>query len=230
MSCAELIHAFICNRYVPILAGKQRYPVIRDANGVVLSLPPIINSDHSKISTETKNIFIESVYCLPFLILILFSARVGLRCSHVPRGRHIFLGRGTCHVALPPSTDKLLCFSMNSRFKSCMIYMRRCTATDLTKAKTVLQMITCMFSEYCAKPFTIEPVDVVTPDGVTTSYPDLSSRTEVVEASKLNRRIGIDCWAPKLAELLNRMQLPTDVAENGRDLVVSVSFCQLLFL
>lgn len=35
------------------------YPVIYDANGVVLSLPPIINGDHSKITLNTKNVFIE---------------------------------------------------------------------------------------------------------------------------------------------------------------------------
>lgn len=36
------------------------YPVIRDSSGIVLSLPPIINGDHSKVSTSTRNIFIES--------------------------------------------------------------------------------------------------------------------------------------------------------------------------
>lgn len=35
------------------------YPVIYDKNGVVMSLPPIINGDHSKITLKTKNIFIE---------------------------------------------------------------------------------------------------------------------------------------------------------------------------
>ena len=35
------------------------YPVIFDANRVVCSMPPIINSDHSKISTKTRNVFIE---------------------------------------------------------------------------------------------------------------------------------------------------------------------------
>lgn len=35
------------------------YPVIYDSKGVVLSLPPIINGDHSKITLNTKNIFIE---------------------------------------------------------------------------------------------------------------------------------------------------------------------------
>ena len=35
------------------------YPVVEDSNGVVLSLPPIINGDHSKITLSTKNILIE---------------------------------------------------------------------------------------------------------------------------------------------------------------------------
>ncbi|VDK17348.1 unnamed protein product [Anisakis simplex] len=30
--------------YLPIIAGKERYPVIRDSNGIVLSMPPIINA------------------------------------------------------------------------------------------------------------------------------------------------------------------------------------------
>lgn len=45
--------------YVPIIYGESNYPVITDSNGVVLSLPPIINGDHSKITLDTKNVFIE---------------------------------------------------------------------------------------------------------------------------------------------------------------------------
>ena len=35
------------------------YPVIYDSNDVVLSMPPIINGNHSKITLDTKNVFIE---------------------------------------------------------------------------------------------------------------------------------------------------------------------------
>jgi phenylalanyl-tRNA synthetase beta chain len=45
--------------FLPIIRDSPVYPVIYDANGVILSLPPIINGDHSKISVNTKNIFIE---------------------------------------------------------------------------------------------------------------------------------------------------------------------------
>jgi phenylalanyl-tRNA synthetase beta chain len=46
-------------RYLPIIKDSPVYPVIYDANHVVCSLPPIINSDHSKITVDTRNIFIE---------------------------------------------------------------------------------------------------------------------------------------------------------------------------
>uniref|UniRef100_A0A8C7XK70 Phenylalanine--tRNA ligase beta subunit n=1 Tax=Oryzias sinensis TaxID=183150 RepID=A0A8C7XK70_9TELE len=45
--------------YLHIIEDKPVYPVIYDSNGVVLSMPPIINGDHSKISLTTKNVFIE---------------------------------------------------------------------------------------------------------------------------------------------------------------------------
>uniref|UniRef100_A0A0A9Y0Q5 Phenylalanine--tRNA ligase beta subunit n=1 Tax=Lygus hesperus TaxID=30085 RepID=A0A0A9Y0Q5_LYGHE len=46
-------------QYLPIIRDSPVYPIIKDANGVVLSLPPIINGDHSKITLQTKNVFIE---------------------------------------------------------------------------------------------------------------------------------------------------------------------------
>ena len=46
--------------YLPIIKDSPVYPVIYDSNDVVLSMPPIINGDHSKISVNTKNVFIEA--------------------------------------------------------------------------------------------------------------------------------------------------------------------------
>ena len=45
--------------FLKILEGQPLYPVIYDAEGRVLSLPPIINGDHSKITLDTKDVFIE---------------------------------------------------------------------------------------------------------------------------------------------------------------------------
>ncbi|KAK2108370.1 hypothetical protein P7K49_013535 [Saguinus oedipus] len=46
-------------QYLHIIENKPLYPVIYDSNGVVLSMPPIINGDHSRITVNTRNVFIE---------------------------------------------------------------------------------------------------------------------------------------------------------------------------
>ncbi|KAL7530611.1 hypothetical protein ACHAWF_003452 [Thalassiosira exigua] len=45
--------------YVPIIKDSPLYPVVLDAEGTVLSLPPIINGSKSRITLDTKNVFIE---------------------------------------------------------------------------------------------------------------------------------------------------------------------------
>nr|XP_019563908.2 phenylalanine--tRNA ligase beta subunit-like [Aedes albopictus] len=136
--------------YLPIIRDSPVYPVIYDSNGVVLSLPPIINGDHSKIKLETKNIFIE------------------------------------------------------------------CTATDLTKAKIVLDTLVCMFSAHCARPFTVEACAVVNPNGETVHYPELAFRKEIVSAEKVNALIGIKETPESMAKMLNRL-LPTTQSVTNKD-------------
>lgn len=46
-------------KYLHIIRDSPVYPVIFDSKRTVCSLPPIINSNHSKINLNTKNIFIE---------------------------------------------------------------------------------------------------------------------------------------------------------------------------
>ncbi|XP_026134556.1 phenylalanine--tRNA ligase beta subunit-like [Carassius auratus] len=135
--------------YLHIIENEPLYPVIYDSNGVVLSMPPIINGDHSKISLNTKNIFIE------------------------------------------------------------------CTATDLTKAKTTLDMVVTMFSEYCEEPFTVEEAEVVYPDGRLCVYPELAYRTETLSGDFINKRVGISESAESIAQLLTRMCLRSEVSGEG---------------
>ncbi|KAJ8954973.1 hypothetical protein NQ318_000404 [Aromia moschata] len=108
--------------YLHIIKDSPVYPVITDSNGVVVSLPPIINGDHTKIKLTTKNVFIE------------------------------------------------------------------CTATDLTKAKIVLDTLVCMFSQHCSNKHTVEYCEVINPNGTSVLYPGLRYRTEVVSAKKINKK------------------------------------------
>ncbi|KAG1840066.1 hypothetical protein DFJ58DRAFT_733024 [Suillus subalutaceus] len=48
------------SRYLHIIRDSVVYPIIYDAEDHVLSMPPIINSEHSKITLETKNVFIDT--------------------------------------------------------------------------------------------------------------------------------------------------------------------------
>ncbi|MCL2032547.1 MAG: phenylalanine--tRNA ligase subunit beta [Methanomassiliicoccaceae archaeon] len=45
--------------YAHLLEGKERYPIIFDKNGEVLSFPPIINGTLTAVRPDTKNIFID---------------------------------------------------------------------------------------------------------------------------------------------------------------------------
>ncbi|KAM9733543.1 phenylalanine--tRNA ligase beta subunit isoform 1-T1 [Menidia menidia] len=142
--------------YLPIIEDKPMYPVIYDSNGLVLSMPPIINGDHSKISLQTKNVFIE------------------------------------------------------------------CTATDLTKAKIVLDMMVTMFSEYCSQPFTVEEAEVVYPDGRTCIYPELAYRKETLSSEFINRKVGIKESTERIAQLLTRMCLLSRATGAGDEIEVEI--------
>ena len=141
--------------FVPIIKDSPVHPVIYDKNNVVLSLPPIINGEHSKITLNTKNVFIEI------------------------------------------------------------------TATDLTKASIVLDTLITMFSQYCDKPFTVEPVETLLPGGEKLTYPKLSSRKEVISASKACATIGVDLKPTRVAELLTKMCLESKVT-SGDNIEVTI--------
>eukprot|EP00568_Trieres_chinensis_P006681 CAMPEP_0183293268 /NCGR_PEP_ID=MMETSP0160_2-20130417/2013_1 /TAXON_ID=2839 ORGANISM="Odontella Sinensis, Strain Grunow 1884" /NCGR_SAMPLE_ID=MMETSP0160_2 /ASSEMBLY_ACC=CAM_ASM_000250 /LENGTH=648 /DNA_ID=CAMNT_0025454355 /DNA_START=44 /DNA_END=1987 /DNA_ORIENTATION=+ len=142
--------------YVPIIKDSPLYPVVLDADEVVMSLPPIINGAHSKISLDTKNVFVE------------------------------------------------------------------CTATDLTKANIVLDTVVAMFSEHCARPFTVEPVTVsfVDDDGVETkSYvtPQMYTRRERAGVDFVNSLIGIDAEPETMVDLCDKLQLGPAALVAGED-------------
>eukprot|EP00557_Chaetoceros_sp_GSL56_P000084 CAMPEP_0176497796 /NCGR_PEP_ID=MMETSP0200_2-20121128/11939_1 /TAXON_ID=947934 /ORGANISM="Chaetoceros sp., Strain GSL56" /LENGTH=639 /DNA_ID=CAMNT_0017895881 /DNA_START=217 /DNA_END=2132 /DNA_ORIENTATION=- len=98
-----------------------------------------------------------------------------------------------------------------------------CTATDLTKANIVLDTVVSMFSEYAAKPFSVEPVLVnfVNDSGdVVKSYitPQMYTRKERADVDFVNSIIGIDITAERMVDLCNKIQLgPATLATNPQD-------------
>ncbi|KAF1399738.1 Leucine-rich repeat-containing protein 47, partial [Spheniscus magellanicus] len=47
------------HKYLQLLDGKDNYPCLVDAEGIVISFPPITNSEKTKISRDTSNLFLE---------------------------------------------------------------------------------------------------------------------------------------------------------------------------
>ncbi|PSR96575.1 Phenylalanine--tRNA ligase beta subunit like [Actinidia chinensis var. chinensis] len=82
-----------------------------------------------------------------------------------------------------------------------------CTATDLTKAKIVLNTMVTMFSVYCQSKFEVEPVEVVYSDGKSSIYPDLSLYHMEVPLSYITDIVGVPLDENEVASLLNKMQL-----------------------
>ncbi|KAF2325660.1 hypothetical protein GH714_032315 [Hevea brasiliensis] len=92
-----------------------------------------------------------------------------------------------------------------------------CTATDLTKAKIVLNTMVTTFSAYCKRKFEVEPVEVIYSDGKAYVYPDLSSYNMEVPLSYITGSIGVSFRAEEVTSLLNRMQLQAEQSVSDAD-------------
>ena len=70
--------------FLHIIRDSPVYPVIVDSNDVVCSMPPIINGEHSKLTLDTKNIFIECTatdYTKANIVLNTMLAMYGQYCG-----------------------------------------------------------------------------------------------------------------------------------------------------
>ncbi|XP_022766428.1 phenylalanine--tRNA ligase beta subunit, cytoplasmic isoform X2 [Durio zibethinus] len=98
-----------------------------------------------------------------------------------------------------------------------------CTATDLTKAKIVLNTMVTTFSAYCERKFEVEPVEVISFDGNSSVYPDLSEYNMEVPLSYITGSIGVPLEVDEVTSLLNRMQVHAEQAGlGGNNINVSV--------
>ena len=97
-----------------------------------------------------------------------------------------------------------------------------CTATDLNKAKIVLNTMVAAFSQYSATEFAAEPVDVVDSMGDVKPYPDFMTRVVEADPEYINGRIGVHIEGREMAALLCRMQLPTKLDAETNMLRVEV--------
>ena len=81
-----------------------------------------------------------------------------------------------------------------------------CTATDKTKVEIVNNMMVSMFSQYCAEPFTIEPVQIISEhNGESRVTPNLAYRHFEAEVDYINNCTGLNETPERICELLAKM-------------------------
>lgn len=97
-----------------------------------------------------------------------------------------------------------------------------CTATDLTKAKIVLNTMVTTFSVCCQRKFEVEPVEVIDSAGKSHVFPDLSVYYMEVPLSYITGLTGVDLKANQVTSLLNKMQLGAELSKDGCNIAVSV--------
>jgi phenylalanyl-tRNA synthetase beta chain len=142
------------SRYLHIIRDKPVYPVIFDSQRIVCSMPPIINGDHSKITLNTRNVFIDL------------------------------------------------------------------TATDRTKLEIVNNIMVAMFSLYCAEPFTIEPIQIISDhNGETRQAPDISPRKTEAEVDYINNCCGLNESPERICELLTKMCYTANPSSTDKNLI-----------
>ncbi|KAL8994796.1 MAG: hypothetical protein Q9169_005332 [Polycauliona sp. 2 TL-2023] len=71
------------SRYLPIIRDSPVYPVIFDSKRTVCSMPPIINGNHSKITLNTKNVFVDMTATDPTKLEICLNILVSMFSQHL---------------------------------------------------------------------------------------------------------------------------------------------------
>lgn len=129
------------SKYLHIIRDSPVYPIIYDNSRTVLSMPPIINSNKTKITLNTQDVFIDV------------------------------------------------------------------TATDQTKLDIVINMVITMFSSYCSKPFTVEPVDIIYEHDIGSSYrsPRIDPLVFSTRQSYINSVTGLSLSRQETCSLLEKM-------------------------
>lgn len=121
------------SRYLSIIRDSPVYPVVLDANKTVCSLPPIINSEHSKITLKTRNVFIDmtgtdETRCQHALseLVSMFSQYCGEEYTVEPVEVIYPSGR----VEITPNLEA-------RRTTASVEYINRCTGLDLSPQRCV---------------------------------------------------------------------------------------------
>lgn len=125
--------------YVHLLKGEPLFPAIIDSEGRIMSVPPLINSDHSKIRVDTRNVFIEVTakdLTKANIVLNTLIAMFSVYCADPFTVEEVLVSNS--------NGDNVIYPDLQSRtFHTDIEYLNRIAGTDL-KIETVSKLLTRM--------------------------------------------------------------------------------------
>lgn len=159
-------------RYLHIIEDSPVYPIIYDAHDRVLSMPPIINSEHSKITLNTKNIFIEATATDETKVQIVMNI-VATMFSEYCKIPYVI---EPCRVILPDGTTKISPNLSPVKMTAHTSHINSCTGLSLTTAEVIplLEKMTLTASQSSADP---DEILVEVPP----TRPDILHECDIVE-------------------------------------------------
>lgn len=125
--------------YVHLLKNEPLFPAIIDSQGRIMSIPPLINSDHSKIRVDTKNVFLEVTakdLTKANIVLNTLIAMFSVYCDEPFTVEEVLVSNSTGEKLVYPDL-KLKTFETN------IDYLNKIAGTDL-KIDTVSKLLTRM--------------------------------------------------------------------------------------
>lgn len=181
------------SRYLPIIRDSDVYPIIYDAEDHVLSMPPIINSEHSKITLETKNVFIDTTATDDTKLQIVINMVASMFSEYCAEPFTI----EPCRIVFPDGSTRISPDITPRTVTAHASYINSCTSLSLTPS-TIQSLLTRMtlsptlspndpdaliVSLPCTRPDIFHEVDIMEDAAVAYGFnnlPDIFPQTSTV--------------------------------------------------
>ncbi|KAL4241406.1 phenylalanyl-tRNA synthetase beta subunit family protein [Abortiporus biennis] len=160
------------SKYLPIIRDSPVYPIIYDSKRQVASMPPIINSDHSKITLNTRNIFIDCTATDETKLGIVVNIVATMFSEYCEEPFAI----EPCKVIYPDGTARITPDLSYKPFIAHPSYINSCTGLNLD-AEKISELLERMTLTAKANPNNADEINVEVPP----TRPDIMHECDIME-------------------------------------------------
>jgi len=159
-------------RYLPIIKDSPVYPIIYDSKRVVASMPPIINGEHSKITLNTRNVFIDCTATDETKLSIVVNMVATMFAEYCETPYTI----EPCKVIYPDGSVRITPDLSYKPMKAHVSYINSCTGLKLD-ASQVAALLEKMTLSARTSPEDADEIDVEVPP----TRPDIMHECDIME-------------------------------------------------